>query len=623
MKIPKNNAKKDIIKKILKLKYTFVISEKYGSAKKIAMFLGLKGFYEITYKREKFFFAQTLNNENYLIFFSNGHLYNLGVNSFNKIFPIFDPKWYPNENNFRAVKLINLIKLFSKKAEKFIHACDYDQEGELIGYNVLNYACGYKYENSLRAKYSTLTKNEIITSFSKSNLLKPNKNLAESAKIRHLIDFLYGINLSKIMYSYFNNNQKNKNKSIVSIGRVQTPTLSFVVKKEFEIMNHIPDPYLKIVLQMKKDKLFTINATYEIDKPDKNEALRIIKECRGKKGIVKKIEKKENLVKIYPFNLRELQSEAFRIFGYSPTETLEIAEKLYLSGLISYPRTESQEYPRDLDFQSILTELGKSKLIKPSIISKILNKNVLIASKGRKQDSAHPAIYPTGSVLDMRKLGKKDLSLYDLIVKRFIATFYEPLVQQTFKIIIIVNQHHFISQIKVTKHEGWTLFYPYDTYENRLPDLKEGDELLNIKCQQIEKFTSPPLRFHPVTLLKKMESEKIGTKTTRARIIDLLIKRNYIKLTNDGYLKPTILGIFILELMKKYVPEIISVNLTREMEHQLLDLELGKHNGKIFTEKIKQDVNNYISVLIKKRKEIVHEITQEYLLKQKNRTRQN
>lgn len=608
----------DIVKKLSNLKYTIVISEKYSSAKKIAMFLGENGFQEITFKKGKFFFAKNINNDNYLIFFSNGHLYDLDSKSFNQTFPIFDPRWYPNQKNIRSIKIINLIKLFSKKAEQFIHACDYDQEGELIGYNVLHYACGGKYENSLRAKYSSLTKQEITTSFYHTNLLKPNKNLAESGGVRHLADFIYGINLSKIIHSYFNNDRKNNERTIVSIGRVQTPTLSFVVKKEFAISNHIPDPYWKIILQLQKDKSLTINATYEIEKLNKKEASKILKECRNKKGIIERIEKRENFKKVYPFNLRELQTEGFRIFGYGPKETLDICEKLYLSGLISYPRTQSQKYPSDLDFKTILIDLKKSNIIDPSVIEKILNKNVFVVTKGRKQDAAHPAIYPTGNVLPIPNLEKKSLQIFELIVKRFIATISEPMIIHDFKIFVMVNKHMFKSNIKSTINPGWGSIYPFITYENKIPNLKEGDELLNIHSKKIEKLTAPPLRFCPTTLLTKMESEKIGTKSTRAGIIDLLIKRNYIMLTNDGSLKPTGLGIFIFSLMRKYVPKMISVNMTREMEKQLLELELGKTNGNILTEKIKKEVNESILVLFKKRDKIINEIKQNHYYASKN-----
>lgn len=614
MQIPKFNTVQEMIKIFSKLKYTFVISEKYDSAKKIAMFLGAKGFYEITLKKEKFFFAQTYSNENYIIFYSNGHLYNLEFRSVNKIFPIFNPKWHPKDKEGKTTRRIKLIELFSKKAEKFIHACDYDQEGELIGYNVLHYACGSKYGRSFRAKYSSLTKQEIIKSFSPLNLSKPNKNLVESGKIRHLLDFIYGINLSKIMYSYFNNTHNHKAKSIISIGRVQTPTLSFVVDKEIEIRKHIPDPYWKIMLELQTDKLLKLHATYEIEKINKNEASRIIKDCEGKNGIIKNIQKKDQIVDAYPFNLRELQTEGFRIYGYSPSETLGIAEKLYLSGLISYPRTESQEYPYDLDFKTIFNELVKSKMVDSLLVSNILNKNFIKVNKGRKTDSAHPAIYPTGSKYNINELEKKDLQIYDLIIKRFVATFFEPLIVTDFKIYIIVKNNLFVSTYKTTKNHGWTSFYPFKTHENKIPELKVGEKLINLKIEKVEKFSISPIRFHATSLLAKMDSKKIGTKSTRSGIIDLLVKRKYIAYAKGGYLKPTELGICIIALMREYVPKIISVNMTREMEKQLMDVEMGKNNGDLLIEKIKKDVNDSISILIKERKKIVNEIKQNYFM---------
>ncbi len=133
-------------------------------------------------------------------------------------------------------KHIKTISLLSQNATSFIHACDYDQEGEVIGYNILEYACNNQYEKSLRAKFSTLTDDEIRDSF--DNLLKPSKRLADAGRSRHMVDFIYGVNLSRALAQSFKVSNNDKRYYNLSIGRVHGPTLAYVVGKEIEIRNH-------------------------------------------------------------------------------------------------------------------------------------------------------------------------------------------------------------------------------------------------------------------------------------------------------------------------------------------------------------------------------------------------
>jgi DNA topoisomerase-1 len=138
-------------------------------------------------------------------------------------------------------QIVKSISEASKRATRFIHACDYDQEGEVIGYNILQYARKFKYEESLRPKFSTLTDQEIMESF--DNLLKPSRVLAEAGRSRHMFDFIYGVNLSRDLSQLFKVGSNVKQYHNLSIGRVQGPTLLFVVHKEMDIRIHIPDPY--------------------------------------------------------------------------------------------------------------------------------------------------------------------------------------------------------------------------------------------------------------------------------------------------------------------------------------------------------------------------------------------
>jgi DNA topoisomerase I len=164
--------------------FVFVICEKPNAARRIAQALGTNSFKRsISSEGVPFFYAISNNNSHFMIFPSIGHLYGLvDVTKNREIYPVFDLEWMPFLSNShrlnRVEQIIKSISEVSKRATRFIHACDYDQEGEVIGYNILQYACKFKYDKSLRAKFSTLTDQEIRESF--DNLLKPNRGLAEA-----------------------------------------------------------------------------------------------------------------------------------------------------------------------------------------------------------------------------------------------------------------------------------------------------------------------------------------------------------------------------------------------------------------------------------------------------------
>jgi DNA topoisomerase I len=201
------------------------------------------------------FKATDINGIQFVICSALGHLYGLADPKNNRsVYPVFNVKWAPMVRRTGAIgrtistatsqQIIETIAMLSRKASRFIHACDYDQEGEIIGYNILQYACNNKYEKSMRVKFSTLTADEIRASF--DNLLKQRSTLAEAGRTRHMIDFIYGVNLSRALTQSFKASNHSKKYYNLSIGRVQGPTLAFVVDREVEILTHIPVPYWSI-----------------------------------------------------------------------------------------------------------------------------------------------------------------------------------------------------------------------------------------------------------------------------------------------------------------------------------------------------------------------------------------
>ncbi|HEV3433679.1 MAG TPA: DNA topoisomerase I [Nitrososphaera sp.] len=548
--------------------YTLVVCEKPAAARRIAQALG-----EPTESRSDgiSIFEVKREQRHYKICAALGHLYGLtDVTKNRSVYPVLDLEWAPVVKNPQVLRAIRVISNLAKEASSFVHACDYDQEGEVIGYSILQYACGNKYTEASRAKFSTLTDEEIRDSF--ANLIKPNFGLAEAGRSRHMLDFIYGVNLSRALVRSFKSIGKYRN---LSIGRVQGPTLAFAANKEIDIRLHIPDPYWIITAQFDKDgQIFS--AHYEKPKLEKHaEAKAIVDVCIGRNGTVNSVsDNKLGIQPPVPFNIGDLQREAYSIFKLSPSYTLAIAEKLYLQALISYPRTSSQKLPPSIGYHKIISSL--SKIDKYSqLVSMLLTKKKLVPNEGRMTDPAHPAIYPTG-IAPRHKLSGPELRVYDLIVRRFLAVFGDSAVSRRINITIDISGYVFKAEGMTLTYDGWIVFYkPYARFnQHMLPELHKGDLLKNAGVEMEEKFTQPPYRYNQASMLAKMEQEKIGTKATRADIISTLFKRNYLTIDKGG-IEITDLGFAVIDSMREFAPSIISTNMTRSMEEELANVEQG------------------------------------------------
>lgn len=543
--------------------YTLVVCEKPDAARRIARALG--GAKETRIAGVPVF-DLNFQNRHYKVCSALGHLYGLADSTKNRsVYPVLDLEWVPLEGRSRV---INVISKLSRDADSFVHACDYDQEGEVIGHSILQYACGGAYGKSRRAKFSTLTDHEIKESF--ASLQNPSAELAEAGRSRHLLDFIYGVNLSRALAQSFK--ARNKGYRNLSIGRVQGPTLAFAADREQEIRLHVPDPYWVVTADFEKNGQ-VVHARYAKPKVGTlADAQGVLDACTGKEGVVTGVDKRKvPLMSPAPFNTGDLQREVYRLFRVSPGYALAIAEKLYLRALISYPRTSSQKLPPSIDYRKIVSGLARSSLY--SSASVLLSKSKLAPRNGPMTDPAHPAIYPTGI---LGKMSGLEFKIYDLIVKRFLATFGDVTVTERTGVAIDVRGHSFAAEGNVMLYEGWTVFYrPYASIEQTtLPQLAAGDALANRQVAMEERFTQSLPRYSQSSLLAKMEHEKIGTKATRADIIATLFKRSYLQQKRGGT-EVTDLGFAVVESMRDHVPDIVSTELTRSMEEQLEKIERG------------------------------------------------
>lgn len=560
--------------------YKLVICEKPLAAKRISEVLGSKKMTERELAPGVVIYEIISDkNQRFIVCSALGHLYSLfPIERNRKKYPVFEAKWSPRHSAIvrekrRILEILKVISKVSEGASGFIHACDYDLEGELIGYNILEYACNHKYELSMRAKFSSLTDSEINQSF--NNLQKPNIRIVEAGKARHLIDFIFGINLSRALVNCLSVSNQNNRYYNLSIGRVQGPTLGFMADRELKIRNHVPDPVWYVTGKFEKDgSFFKSNLITSVRKF--SEIQKILTTCRNEKGTIKEIirlDKKLNPPT--PFNISNLQKEAFRIFKMSPAATLSVAESLYLSALISYPRTSSQKLPSSIGYKKILERLSMNYPTRnKNFVQNLLKLNHLVPYQGNEEDPAHPAIYPTG--VKHKKLNILQHKILDLIIKRFLSTFGTTAVTKYTEVTINVNGHDFMAKGNTILNYGWIPIYePYFGFnESNLPELRMGEPVEVNEVTAMEDYTKPPARYNQATLLDKMESEGIGTKSTRADIINLLIKRKYIIQDKTG-LEPTELGFIILNTMKKFIPEIVSIKLSTFLESSIKRIEDG------------------------------------------------
>jgi DNA topoisomerase-1 len=557
-------------------KFKLIIAEKPDAARRIAAALGQKMIGRPE-RRELPLYEVERNGNRLKIMAATGHLYTLRQSGKGWDYPALDMEWVPKYDTQKSTErnraFIERFRELSKEAESFLVATDFDVEGETIAYCILKYACGEDaLKKAQRMKFSTLTDKELVEAY-EHPLPQVNSRMAEAGETRHKVDWLFGINISRaLMLALKRGAGKYRT---LSTGRVQGPTLTFIADREMAIRNFVPIPY------------WVINAKTEIEErsyplefskgqiPTRNEAEQIVDRCQGKEGIITKIEKNQNTNHPpFPFDLGSLQKEAYRLFTFSPSRTLSIAERLYLAALISYPRTGSQKIPASLDSRSILESLSRIPNYH-SPAKELLKKEKLIPNQGKKEDPAHPPITPTGILPSHGALTAPEEKIFDLVVRRFMSIYGDDATSETIKTTVLVGEEVFYLKGRRIIQKGWLTFYePYfKSVDIQLPKIKEGEILRRIECAAQEKHTNPLPRYNPSTLLSLMEDQGIGTKATRAEIIDTLIQRGYV--TSDQ-IKVTDLGFAVVDVLRRYLPQVLSVEITRTLEEDMEKIQSGE-----------------------------------------------
>jgi len=580
------------------MSHTLIISEKPSAAEKIAAAIGKVSrkkigsvsYYEVSDKGKKIIVAPAV-----------GHLFTLRAKN-KKDYPAFDLEWHPTYENkasaFSKPYFIALQKL-SKDAKDVIVACDYDIEGEVIGLNIVRFICNKK--DAKRMKFSTLTAQDLKEAYAH---LSPTLDWGQAGAgvTRHNLDWLWGVNLSKAITEALTSTTNHYQQ--LSIGRVQGPSLAVLAEREIEIQNFKPEAYWNV------SALFNIGskkfeALHEKDKFwKKPEAQKIFDKIKNKSGKVDDIKISVQAVNPpFPFDLTSLQTEAYRVFRITPKQTLQIAQQLYTDAYISYPRTSSQKLPPQLNYKRLISDLTKQK--EYSDFAFELLKGNLKPNEGAKTDPAHPAIYPTGEV--PRTISSYQKKIYDLIVKRFLSVFAEAGKRETTKVTFSIQNELFNLSGTRTTESGWQRFYmPYSKrQEIEFPKISVGEDYSQ-KSNLAEKATEPPKRYTQASLIKQLEKENLGTKATRAGIIDTLYQRGYV---NDKSINVTKLGLEVVKIFDKYAPDIMDKKLRRKFESDMDKIRENKLKSEVVLANAKKALTNITDVIEKNKNKIGEELS--------------
>jgi DNA topoisomerase-3 len=538
--------------------------------------------------------------------------------------PIVPDKFKLVPNDDKAKKQLNAVhKLMkSKDVDLIVNACDAGREGELI--------FAYLYETSgvgkpvKRLWLNSMTKKAIADAFEHLRNGEDMKLLEEAARSRSEADWLVGMNATRAasirLRAAFD--------GAVSLGRVQTPTLALVVRRELSIRAFVPEPYWLVEANFAAtgDRLYS--GRYLGGKRiAEDEATKIVEETRGRPGLITKLEKKEEREKPeLLYDLTSLQRNANVLFGFSARRTLAAAQKLYEEHkAITYPRTSSRFLTSDMigEIKPTADFVGRnSKYSEAAKYVTRLEKLPLgrIVNDARVED--HHAIIPTKSEHDLTKMGPDESRVYDLVAKRFLAAFHPEAVFERTRVETTVEEHVFRTTGRVLLEAGWKSVYgeeangqPKDDDsggDQLLPVLREGEQVDPRSVESLRKETQPPRRFTEASLLAAMETagkdiedaelreamkdSGIGTPATRAAIIERLLQVGYLEREGRA-LHATEKGVQVISLLGSH--PLTSAEMTGDWERRLARIEHGEDTRPAFMSDIERFTTETVAELDK------------------------
>ena len=529
-----------------------IIAEKHNVAKRIAQILaGTKPKVKRVHGIETFHFDEKV------VMGLSGHIvgvdYPPGYNNWQKV-DYRDLIHAQVVTKPTQAKIVSALKDLGADADRITIATDYDREGELIGVEALRIAeeANPKIEAD-RVRFSAITKGEILDAFKSPG--EVDFDLASSGEARQVVDLIWGAALTR----FISITSGRLGKGFLSVGRVQSPTLALIVDREKEIEAFKPQPYWEIYADLEKD----LRVKHEKGRIWDGNLARSIFENLGDAATVVSIKEKTRTDRPpAPFDTTSFISAASGI-GFSASNAMRIAEWLYTSGFISYPRTENTVYPPTLDLRDLVSAFKKGPFREDA--ERVL-KGPMVPTRGKRFSTDHPPIYPTAPAT------KKDMKpdqwkIYELVVRRFFATLSEPSRWIVMNVQLDIGGEPFRAMGARQIEAGWRASYPYSkAAEQILPTLSQGEKLSVLGKEIMDKETQPPSRYGQGRLVKLMDELGLGTKSTRHEIISKLYARAYVQ---GNPMKPTNTAYAVIEALERHSPTITKPDMTRTLEEEM------------------------------------------------------
>jgi len=528
--------------------------------------------------------------------------------------PIVPDAFKLKPRDARSRKQFNVIKKQLKRddVDLIVNACDAGREGELIFAYTFEAAKADKLVK--RLWLNSMTKAAISAAFEKLRNGEEMKPLEEAARSRSEADWLVGMNATRAATI----RGRAWVGGVVSLGRVQTPTLAMIVRREREIQAFVPEPYRLVRAQF--DPRYE-GLWFEGDETrifgNLERADEIVAKVSGKDGTVEKVERKEQSERApLLYDLTSLQRDANRRFGFSARRTLQAAQSLYENKkAITYPRTSSRFLSGDLVPQlkptaATLEPIGEYAAAARFVLG--LDRLPLgrVVNDARVDD--HHAIIPTDVEHELDRFSPDERRIFDLIARRFLAVFHPPARYARTTIVTEVEEERFRTRGKITLEAGWRGVYGLeaDSEQNKqdeegesetaeLPKLEQGQTVRCVSAEAEAKETKPPPRYSEATLLSAMETagklvddeeareamkeRGLGTPATRAETIETLIRREYIERAGKE-LQPTPKGLQVITMLEEH--PLTSPELTGDWEKRLTDIEHGRDGREKFIKDI-------------------------------------
>jgi len=464
--------------------------------------------------------------------------------------------------------IVTTLQSIVRGFDRVIIATDFDREGELIGQECLELLQRVHPNIRVeRARYSALTRDEIERSFSKLQTL--DTALAEAAAARQEIDLVWGALLTR----YLSLTAQQRGQGFLSVGRVQTPTLALLVERDQAIKEFVPTPFWEIAADGKKgEDAFRLHHSHGIW-DDKTQAESVFRRVDGATtGVVTEFKEEETRRRPpVPFSTTLFVAEATRQ-GFGASTVMRIAEDLYTQGLISYPRTDNTVYPRGLGLRTLVEKFKDGPFGEAAAF--VLQQPSFRPTRGRTETTDHPPIYPTG-VVDPKKLRPDHAVIYELVVRRFLATLSPDAVGIARFASVAIQGEPFTGKGQRLTDPGWYRVYPYSQPEQSpMPTLTSGETVAITKVELLEDQTKPPRRYTQGSLIQEMERLGLGTKSTRHDVLQKLFDRHYV---NQRQLEPTTTGIAVTEALRAHAPVITRPEMTHRLEE---DMELVAQSKK-------------------------------------------